>query len=213
MPIAVRLKTKITGDKQMFLRVGERHKHTRPLMQAVGVLGMTAALQRLTKVLKMDAEGVRTGNLSASVRVGMGGGPRGMFGPPVIRSRHTVFEATARRVEVGSNLEYAAQVHHGGTITPSTVKNLAIPIPPKLKRAGRWPRDIDPSRERLEWRPGRGGNSGVLVDPTGDAGFGKGVLFVLKRQVVQKPRPFLYWADEQQRILRDDIYPTYLGLN
>ena len=197
----------------MYLRVGERHKHTRPLMQAVGVLGMTAALQRLTKVLRMDRAAIRSGNLTASVRVSMAGGPRGGFGQPMIRSRHTVFEATARRVEVGSNLRYAAQVHCGGTITPKTAKNLAIPLKPKLQRSGRWPRDIDPSREKLEWRPGRGGNSGVLVDQTGEAGFGKGVLYVLKRSVVQKPRPFLYWADEQQRVLCNDIYPTYLGLN
>lgn len=125
---------------------------------------------------------------------------------------------------MGTALRYAAQVQFGGTILPVKGKALAIPITPKLKRSRLSPRDIDPSREKLVFRPFRSaGKPNVIgglfddggVGPTGRprqsvTGQGSGLLFVLVTSVTQKPRPFLYWSSDDERVIRSELFPDWL---
>lgn len=211
MAFAVRTTVTIEGDQQMFIRTAERHEGFAAFMRGVGVLLMSSSLTRLTSALAQNpaGEAVRSGNLTASLRVG--GTGQGGFGRPSLQSPHTVWNDSRDRVEVGSSLAYAAQVHFGGTIRPKTGKFLAIPIPTRLKRSGRWPRDLDPKREQLRFIPTKGGKAdAVLVDPTGELGFGKGVLYALSRSVTQDPKPYLFISDSDQRTIRDELYPIYL---
>lgn len=191
---------KVTGDVQQFGRAAENLKQSKKLLKQVGVLLMSSAVDRLSSVLSQDADAVRTGKLGASLRVNKEGSG----------SSDTIFELSDALATVGSNLPYAAQVHHGGTIRPVSGKLLAIPIPAKLKRSRRWPRDIDPQRKLLTFIPNDSGFGGVLVDEEGVAGFGKGVLFVLVPIVRQDPRPFLFVGDEDQQVIEDELWPRFV---
>ena len=190
----------------------------RSLFLAIGQLGMASAGERLTTVLRQDGA-VRSGRLAASLR----GGATGRGGPD------TIFEATRDQVEVGSNLRYAAQVHYGGTIYPKPPnKALAIPLTDKLRRAGEWPRDIDPDRLLLTFVPKKTPSNviGYLVDfgqvrttksgrlskakPSRQTPYGTGALFALASWVEQTPRPFLYWSDEDVRTINDELVPNWL---
>jgi phage gpG-like protein len=214
MAYAVRTTITVEGDRKMFIRTAERHEDFASFMRAVGVLVMSSSLTRLTSVLAQNPaeSAVRSGNLTASLRVG--GSGQGGFGRPSVQSPHTVWHDSKDHVEVGSNLVYAATVHFGsppGGIRPTSGKYLAIPIPTRLKRSGRWPRDLDPRREHLRFIPTKGGKAeAVLVDEEGTLGFGKGVLYALKQSVDIKARPYLFISDDDQRTIRDELYPIYL---
>jgi len=202
-------------------RVSGRLRDPRTFMRRVGVLGMSSAASRLSTSLRTD-KAVRSGRLMASLQVTQDG--RG--------SEHTVFELSDLEVTVGSNLRYAKQVQDPVTIVPSEQKALAIPLPDSLKRAGLWPRDLDPSRELLQFVPYRGGKPniiGFLVDPGDEVrirnkrgklksrqisrtGYGPGPLFVLVSSVTQTPNPYLFWSDADQAVIESELWPKYLGL-
>jgi hypothetical protein len=119
-------------------------------------------------------------------------------------------EASADHVVVGSNLPYAAIRQEGGTIVPRTVKALAIPVLDVLRKRQLWPRDLDPTREILQFVPfkGKGTVFGALVNPdvplTGKQrkkrgalpGYPTGVLYVLARSVRQEGKPYLFFDEK-----------------
>lgn len=114
-----------------------------------------------------------------------------------------VADVGPRSVSVGTSLPYARIQQEGGTITPKTVKLLAIPQKESLRalRGGSgatgWPRDIDPTRKRMRFVPVRNGSGavGVLVDDKGELGHGAGILYVLVRKSEIKAQPYLYVSD------------------
>jgi hypothetical protein len=149
----------------------------------------------------------------------------------LLSSIGTVFEVSDEQVTAGTNVHYANQYQFGGTIVPSEMKALAIPLLPQLKRHGLSPRDLDPERKLLQLIPGKGGKPAVLVNPErtltgrqtkkrgtlakikGIPEFPPGPLFVLVRSVTQKPHPFLFWDDEDQRTIREELIPAWLAGN
>ena len=183
------LQTRVTLSRPGLLKgIRDRLLHPRPLMTAVGVSGMGAMHRQLVAGLKMEDAGIRTGRLTGSLLAhGPGQG-----------TQDSVFEVSGFHAEVGTSVPYAAQVNLGGTIRPREAKALAIPLTDKLKRSGLWPRDLDPGREKLELIPLKTGDGAVLIDPTGELGFGTKPLFVLKRSVTQEGKHFARW-DEQAR--------------
>lgn len=222
MALSVTTSISIEGNAGAALeRTAARLRAPSVFMRRVGVLGMTSAATRLSTSLKMDRS-VRSGRLMASLQVTQDG--RG--------SEHTVFELSDLEVTVGSNLRYAKQLQDPVTIVPAEGKALAIPLPDALKRAGLWPRDLDPSRILLEFVPYHGGKPniiGFLVDPGeealtpkrkrpttkkgGTTGYGPGPLFVLVSSVTQEPNPYLFWSDADRAVIENELWPQYLGLN
>jgi phage gpG-like protein len=173
-------------------------------MRRIGQYGVAQAQYRLTRVLKPDAE-VRTGSLANSL---------------------TVFEVSDHHVVMGSNLVYAAQVHHGGTIFPGPGrKALAIPVLASLQRQQLGPLDIDPNREHLQFIPFRSSKPNVvggLFNPDAEltgrqrkkrgrlSGYPPGLLFVLATSVTQKARPFLYFDDDDKRLIREELFAQWI---
>jgi len=175
-------------------------RNPRPLLRAVAILGMGSATVRLNDVLgKKSKDAVRTGRLAASLMVG---------------DADSVFELGEYQVEFGSNLPYAAQVQYGGTIMPREAKALAIPIPVELKRSRLWPKDF--AEGILQFVPYAGSKPnvfGLLFDPEGTAGYGKGPLYALAYWVTQEPKPFLYFSGEDVRIINEELWPKFLGMS
>lgn len=202
---AIEITVSVSGDRELLERVSRRLRNLRPLMKAIGEYTVGQAHLRLDRVLRDDTEAIRTGRLASSL---------------------TVFELDDRHVTVGSNVPYAAQVHHGGIIEPRETQALAIPLTEELKRSRLWPRDIDPGRELLRFQPYTGGKPnvfGLLIDDEapltgrqrkkrGTTRYGPGPLFALAYWVSQKPRPFLYFDDEDTQVLEEDLWPTFLGI-
>ncbi len=199
MAFTVQTRLEIKGDGQ-FARVAERLRNPRPLMKKVGVLMMSSALGRLPKVLRQGGDVVRSGRLSASIRAGVSGRA----------GRDTVFRLSDTRVQVGSNLPYAAQVHFGGTILPKKGKALAIPLLARLQRQGMAPADFP--KGALDFVPAKrksGGLIGFLVDADERAGTLAGkrrkrdlsrrtALFMLVAKVTQRPRPYLFFDAQDE---------------
>lgn len=133
---------------------------------------------------------------------------------PLVQSL-TVFEVTDRGVTYGSNLPYAAIQHHGGTVRPTTVKLLAIPLDPKVKRGGLWPRDIDPTRELLSLVPVFGGRSGntrfLLIDEEGLFGAAGKPLFALVTHVVIPGTRYAELTQQDIRVITQDLWRTHLA--
>lgn len=173
-------------------------------MRSIGEYGVGQAKFRLTQVLKPDSE-VRTGDLQNSL---------------------TVFSVSDSRVVIGSNLVYAAQVHFGGTIRPRPGhKALAIPLLPALQRQQLGPLDIDPNRDFLTFMHYTGGKPnvfGLLINPEAEltgrrrkkrgrlSGYPPGPLYALAYWVTQRARPYLYFDDEDRRVITEDIWPQWL---
>ena len=203
-----------SGDRAVFETASNALRRTRPLMQQVGVLAMSSASERLTHVLRQDNAAVRSGRLMASIQAGVGGRGGG----------DTIFDLSDNRVEIGTNLVYAAQVQFGGTILPVNAKALAIPLLPQLQRLGLGPREIDPTGEALTFMPYTGDKPnvfGLLIDegdaPTGRqrkqqarTAYGPGPLYALAYWVTQPPHPYLYWGEEDLRALQDELYPRWI---
>ena len=188
---------------KLLMQIGESLRDMRQLCEQVGVQLMSHAGERLTSVLK-QGDAVRSGLLSASLNVGTGGGGTG----------DTVFEISDLKAVVGSNLRYAAQVHYGGTIVPVNAKALAIPLNDRLQRGGIGPRELDPTGEKLTFLPAKGGKpnaTGVLIDDTGELGYGKEPLYALRTSVPQPARPYLLVDEEDERVIAEEILPEHLG--
>lgn len=215
MALTLNIDVRIEGDRDVLKRIPERLRNPRPLMRKIGVLGMSSAVGRLPDVLKQGGDVARTGRLAKSIRVGAAGND----GPD------TIFELSEARVEVGTNLEYAAQVQFGGIIEPREARALAIPLTKRLKLAGLGPRGVDPTGELLRFQPYRGSKPdvfGLLIDDgkeltgrqrkkRGQTKYGPGPLFALAWRVRQEARPFLFWDDEDQREI-DRLYYEHVGL-
>ena len=207
MALTINSSLKATGDRDMYLRTAKRLKDRRPLLRRVGVLMMSSAAGRLTRVLKQGDNVARSGRLAKSIAVGTQG--RG--------SGDTIFRMTNSSVAVGSNLPYAAQVHFGGTIVPRKGKALAIPLSARLQRLQLSPRDLP--RDELQFVPAKrsGGVIGFLVNRGRSVSLGErssisfrksksggtrqSALFMLVRKVTQRPRPFLFFDDDDRRTI------------
>lgn len=216
MAYSMEISVDVSGDRELFERVSKKMRSPRRLMQMIGVHAMGQATGRLAEVLSADSES-RTGRLAASLAVSPGGA-----GNP-----DSIFELEEFGVVVGSNVPYAAQVHFGGIIEPAEMKALAIPLLPVLQRQQVWPRDIDPEREILQVIPYTGGKPnvfGLLINPekeltgrqTKTRGsleqYPPGPLYALASRVTQEARPFLYWDDQDERVLNEELVPAYLEL-
>ena len=192
-------------NPEMLEGLSKRLREPRELMLNVGVYGMGRAVDRLDTVLSQDADAFRSGRLGASLTVGSGGG--GGTG-------ETVFELSDMRVEFGSNLPYAAQVQHGGTIYPRDAKALAIPLHDKLKRFGLGPRELDPTGDLLRFQPYAGGNVFALLMLDEPAlGLPEGPAYALAWSVTQEARPYNYLDDEDARVIEDELIQQWLGLD
>ena len=170
----------------------------------VGVLGMSSSHARLQTHVSAE-EGISTGKLAASLAVTeQGAGGEG-----------TIFELEDDRVQVGSNLPYAAQKHYGGTIRPKPPgKALAIPLLDRIKRSGIGPGEADPNREIYDFVPVAGGVSGdvigVLVDSEGLFGEEGEAHYALASEVYQEGWRFMGWDGEDERTIEEDIWPRYM---
>lgn len=112
----------------------------------------------------------------------------------------TVTDLSPTRVEIGTNLPYARIQQEGGEVFPKG-KALAIPMKDSLIAQDRWPRDIDPDRTKLVFIPKRRGKRiGFLIDPTGAAGYGTGLLFVLMSSVTIPAQPYLFWDEDDKKL-------------
>jgi len=200
MAINIRTRIDVSGPAGDLAEIGRRIRSPRPLLRAVAILGMDSATVRLNDVLgKKSKDAVRTGRLAASLMIG---------------DADSVFELGEYQVEFGSNLPYAAQVQYGGTIMPREAKALAIPIPVELKRSRLWPKDFEEGI--LQFLPYTGSKPnvfGLLFDPEGELGYGKGPLYALAYWVTQEPKPFLYFSDEDVRIINEELWPKFLGMS
>jgi hypothetical protein len=217
MAINIQTRIDVSGPAGDLAEIGRKMRSPRPLLLAVGLMGLQSGVVRLNDVLgKKSKDAVRTGRLAASLSLG---------GPD------SVFELGEYQVEFGSNLPYAAQVQYGGTIVPQNAKALAIPLPVELKRAGLWPSDLDPNRELLKFVPYMGSKPniiGLLIDPGGEielrnkrgklkkrtigcTPYGPGPLYALAYWVTQEPKPFLYFSDEDVRVINEELWPKFLG--
>ena len=189
----------------MFERASAVLRHPRKLLKQVGVLGMSSAVRRLTQELKMNDDGARTGRLMSSIRSGLSGTGGG----------DTVFNLSDEMVEVGTNVPYAKQLQDPVVIFPSEKKALAIPLPKSLKLSGQSPSDLDKNREILQFMPYSGTRPnvmGLLIDPEGQLGYGAGPLYALAYYVIQKPRPFLFWDENDKRVIHEELWPRFLGV-
>ena len=198
--LTVKTSIRVQGDAADLLKQASTGlRSPREFLSRVGVLGMSSSVRRLGEVTIQEEGSIRSGRLGASLRSSVNGGD-------------TVFELSDTQIEVGSNVPYAAQVHHGGTILPKPGnKALAIPLTTQLKRDHLSPSDIDPQRQLLTFIPITGMKPnvvGVLVD--GGKGrdgkttpaktpYGPGILFIIAYWVTQEPRPFLFWSEEDER--------------
>jgi len=215
--MALTLSVEIRGDRTMFERCSQAARQPRDFMEKVGVHAMGRAVERMETVLRQDSDAVRTGHLAASLTVGTGGSGG---------TANTIWELSDTRVEVGSNLVYAAQVHFGGTIVPVNAKGLAIPLTDRLRRAGLGPREVDPTGELLRFQPVTGSKPnviGVLIDDDqeltgrqkkarGGTPYGPGALFAIALSVTQQPRPYLYFDDDDERFIAEELWPGHLEL-
>ena len=202
--LAVSMTVDVSGDRELFEGPSKRLRNPREFMRRVGEFAVSCAQQHLSEVLRDDPEAIRTGRLESSL---------------------SVFAVDEHEVIYGSNVDYAAQVHFGGLIEPRTAKALAIPLPAALKRAGLWPRDLDPQRELLQFVPYRGSKPnvfGLLVDPgqelsgrqrrqRGVTPYGPGPLYALAWWVDQEPRPYLYLDEGEQRVIAEEMWPQWLN--
>ena len=201
MAINIRTRIEVSGPAGDPAEIARKMRSPRPLLQAVGLMGMLSATVRLNDVLdKKSKDAVRTGFLAASLMVG---------------DANAVFELGEHQVEFGSNLPYAAQVQYGGTIPRDGpgAKALAIPLPVELKRSRLWPKDFEEGI--LQFVPYTGSKPnvfGLLFDPEGKAGYGKGPLYALAYWVTQEARPFLYFSDEDVRVINEELWPKFLGM-
>lgn len=207
MATGLNITASIGGDGDWLKRTQAALRDPRRLMRRIGVLAMSSATRRLGTVLKKTSaeENVRSGRLGASINVG----PAGTGG-----NENTIFDLAETRVEVGTNLSYAAQVHFGGTIVPKTAKALAIPLIASLARSDLGPLDLDPTRKNLAFVHYAGSKPnvmGLLIDPQDAFGFGRGkALYALAYWVTQEPRPFLFFDDADQRVIADELIPQWL---
>jgi len=204
MAINIQTRIDVSGPAGELGDIARKMRRPRPLLMAVGLQALTSAGVRLNDVLsKKTKDAVRTHMLDASLNVG---------------NVNSIFELGEYQVEVGSNLPYAAQVQYGGTIPRDGPgpKALAIPIPVELKRSRLWPSDLDPNRELLKFVPYTGSKPnvfGLLFDPEGELGYGKGPLYALAYYVIQEAKPFLYFSDEDVRIINEELWPKFLGMS
>ena len=208
----------VSGDRKLFERVSTRLRQPRTLMRMIGVHAMGQAGGRLESVLSPDPDAVRSGRLAASLTVGSTGGGG---------NADSVFELTDTSVTVGSNVPYAAMIQLGGVIEPREKKALAIPLLPVLQRNQISPFDLDPDRTLLKFVPYTGGKPNVFAllinperAPTGRQrkmrgrleAYPPGPLYALAYWVTREPAPFLYWDDEDNRVLNEELVPAWLGL-
>jgi len=205
--MALNINVNVTGDSDWLKRTQAALRNPKRLMRRIGVLAMSSAVRRLETVPKKTSkeENVRSGRLAASLKVGNSG---------TGGTENTVFDLSDLRVEVGTNLPYAAQLHFGGIIEPVNAKALAIPLIASLARNRIGPLELDASRESLAFVPVTGKKPnvfGLLTDPENKFGFGKGeALYLLAYWVTQPARPFLLFDDDDVRTVNEDLVPQWL---
>ena len=214
---SVEMSVKIEGDRELFERVSNRLQTPRTLMRNIGLHVMNTGVERLTRVLTGGDDAIRSGRLMASLQVGAGGQA----------GEDTVFALEDARVEVGTNVPYAAMRQFGGTIEPKTRKALAIPLRPELQRHQISPMDLDPDRSVLQFVPYTGGKPNVfalLVNPERELtgrqkkrrgaleAYPPGPLYALAYWVTQVGTPYLFIDDSDRRVINEDLVPQWLGL-
>jgi phage gpG-like protein len=97
-------------------------------------------------------------------------------------------EQNGRRIEWGTNLDYAAIHQYGGIITPKVAKLLAIPATVLAQRTGsprNWPDG------ELKFHFGKGGGAGVAKNLAGE------IQYYFARSVTIPAREFLGLTKEQ----------------
>lgn len=108
---------------------------------------------------------------------------------------------------IGSNKPYAAVQQRGHpAIRPKTVKSLAIPLLPRVRRRGIWPRD---------WNEEADGALFLHKSSTGKAFLarnvkrGKGsvleLVYLLLKKVTVPARPYLLFDGKARQFLRDQL--------
>ena len=105
--------------KKMLIKISKRTEDLSPMLGRLGLWLIRDSRERL-RARPRDADSFRSGALGKSMTMAV----------------------EPRKVEVGSNLVYARIQQLGGTIVPKTVKRLAIPLQPHLKKRHIWPRDL-----------------------------------------------------------------------
>lgn len=129
---------------------------------------------------------------------------------------------------VGTNFPYAAIQQVGGDIVPKSVRALAIPMLPSLRRNEVWPRDLP--RNSMSFVPVNKGNVvGMLVRATLTGGTAKGpasgkgarggkarpkqklgeLMYLLVKRVRIPGRPYLLFDAEEEAFLMRALQAEY----
>lgn len=167
-----------SGEQRALVTASRQLGNLRPWLEDTAEWLLRSAVRRLQS---RDTRGVQSGRLIQSLSEG-GDGNIAKYG------EHSV--------SVGSSLPYARKQHEGGTILPTPPrKALAIPINERLKAEGRYPRDIDPSRELMTLITDEDTGRAYLVAKDEIPGYGSGVMYMLVSIVTLPPRPYLLIDD------------------
>lgn len=164
------------GVRRMAFAILSRIGDLRPQMQRLGMFMRRAAGDRLKARQSEDSNG----KLRASLAV----------------------HADRTSVKVGSNLRYAAIQQLGGTVYPRTVKRLAIPVQPHLRRRGIWPRDLKDDRNPLF--PYESGDKVFLARRRGKNGAIE-LMYRLVAKATIKARPYILFDGSARQFLRDEL--------
>jgi hypothetical protein len=173
----------------------------RDLMTVLGVAQLGGMATRLLETYDQGDEAYRTGNMLRSLQVyAPGTGPAG-----------SIFEVGAGEMTVGSSVPYANIQDQGGTITPKTVRYLAVPLTRDVKVRGMWPRDFARGDLYFRAKVGGGQTVGFLFDAReGALGLGRGPLFALVSSVTLPAKGLTDAALRATADELDDIYHEWI---
>lgn len=182
--VVLKITSNATAVLAALAQMSERARSAQPVLQALG--------ERMVEY--SIPENFQRGGRPTKWARGLRGGQTG------VRRGHLANSFDYRLVgsatlEVGTNRAYAAYFHFGGVQKPKTAKSLAIPL---MDRPGARPKHYSD----LKWAPSKKPGVAGLLGRFKKKGRGKArkrvfeVLFVLKKEVTNPPRPVLLFQTD-----------------
>jgi hypothetical protein len=106
---------------------------------------------------------------------------------------------------LGSNKIYAAIQHWGGIVLPKTVKRLAIPLLPHLRRRGIWPRDWNEEADGKLFPYKAEGSGKLFLARHKKRGGAIELVYWLVAKVKIKGRPYIIFDGRAREFLLDQL--------